>query len=268
VTVSPTSPQPPSVIDRVFAILEACAASHRTLSLADLARMTGLPKATLHRLCWRLCALGALEHHADGFRIGPRLFALGAINPTIQRLRVQSMPFLHSLSAETGLVADLGVLEGDKALLVDEVFAQGKPIPRMVGALMPLHATAVGKALLSAISVGRYKTLLGDEPLQSFTPHTITGTDRLLEELAVAVETGVVYSREEWRLGLSAIAAPLIVDGVVTAAIGLVGIPQAAGANETVEAAIKQAAAGVAAALRRPVIFDPSSDFGEQPAPL
>lgn len=63
-------PDSNAVIDRVFAILETCAESRRTISLADLARLTDLPKSTLHRICWKLESLGALEHHGMSAETG------------------------------------------------------------------------------------------------------------------------------------------------------------------------------------------------------
>src|SRR6266487_162934 len=89
----------PSVADRVFAVLESCAGSSHPLTLVDLVERTGLPKTTLHRMCWKLVELGMLEHAQDGFRIGTKLFALGSMNPGLRRLRAIAMPYLHTLVA-------------------------------------------------------------------------------------------------------------------------------------------------------------------------
>src|ERR1700727_1433162 len=68
----------PSIADRMFAVLEACAASRRPLTLVDLGELTGLPKTTLHRVCWKLVELRVLEHSDSGFELGARLYAPGA----------------------------------------------------------------------------------------------------------------------------------------------------------------------------------------------
>jgi IclR family transcriptional regulator, acetate operon repressor len=252
-----------AVIDRAFAVLQACAESRRTVSLADLVRLTGLPKTTLHRLCWKLEELGALEHHTDGFRIGPRLFALGAINPTVQRLRTQTMPFLYGMSEETGLVANLAVMQDERVLLVDEVFADERPVPRMVGALMPLHATALGKALLAAEPPARRKALLGSGPLKPYTRHTIIRTDRLLEQIAIAAQTGIAYSREEWRLGFAGVASPIVSNDRASGAVALVGIKRAADVTRYADSVLR-AAKGAAAALNNPIIRDSRGAYWEE----
>jgi DNA-binding IclR family transcriptional regulator len=254
-----------SSVDRVFAVLESCAASRRTVSLADLAQMTGLPKSTLHRLCWKLDSLGALEHYQDGFRIGPKLFALGAMNPTVQRLRTASMPFLYELSSETGHVSNLAILQDGRVLLIDEVFAAEKPVPRMVGAMLPLHATALGKALLASQPVRVRRALVGTELLHPFTRHTIIRPNILLDHLEEIARTGISYSRDEWRLGFAGVAASIRRDGPLTAALALVGIPRAVEV-ERYGQSVRAAADGLAAALKRPVIRD-ADGWAGQPEP-
>lgn len=253
------------MIDRVFAILESCAESRRTVSLADLARLTDLPKSTLHRICWKLVSLEALEHHEDGFRIGPKLFALGAINPMVQRLRTQSMPFLYGMSAETGLVANLAVLQGNRALLIDEVFADERPLPRMVGAMLPLHATALGKALLAVEPAERRQMLVEAEPLQPYTRRTIVRPAALLDQLATVEASGIAYSREEWWPGFAGVAAPIVAEGKAVGALALVGIPRAADVTRYA-VNVRKAVTGTAAALKHPVIRDSQSAVGEPEA--
>lgn len=255
-------PESPTVIDRVFSILDTCANSRRTLSLADLARETGLPKSTLHRLCRKLATIGALEHRPDGFRIGPRLFSLGALNPVMQRLRTQSMPSLYRMSAETGLITNLAVLVGDQALLIDEVFPDERPVPRMVGGLLPVHASALGKALLAWEPIVRQRELLGSGELERYTRHTVTDRAKLLPQLEKIKETGVSFSLEEMRLGFAGVAAPIVLDGKAEGALALIGIPRAAD-TKSYAGIVKRAAASTAAALRNPVIRDPRAGFAE-----
>lgn len=249
----PLSGTPASSVDRAFVVLEACAASRRTVSLADLAQLTGLPKSTLHRLCWKLTSLGALEHHDDGFRIGPKLFALGALNPTVQRLRAVSMPFLYELSSETGHISNLAILQSGGVLLIDEVFADERPVPRMVGAMLPVHATALGKALLATQPVDARRALVGDELLPAFTRHTIVRPRVLLDQLEVIARTGISYSHDEWRLGFAGVAAPVEGDGHLFAALALVGMSRSAEAKRY-GPLVRRAADALAAALRRPII--------------
>lgn len=241
-----------TMIDRVFAILESCAESRRTMSLADLARATGLPKSTLHRLCGKLVAIGALEPRADGYRIGARLFSLGALNPTVQRLRTQSMPSLYRMSAETGLTANVAVLQGDEVLLLDEVFRVESALPRMVGASLPLHATALGKALLSTETLDRRKELLGSGPLPQFTRYTVTDVSKLLREIDHIEKTGVAFSHDELQIGFAGVASPIISHGRGEGAVALQGMRSTDA--KSYAGTVRHTAIAVAGALRNPVI--------------
>jgi DNA-binding IclR family transcriptional regulator len=216
----------PSVADRLFSVLESCAYSTGPLTLADLVERTGLPKTTLHRTCWKLVELGALEHDdgGAGFRIGTKLFALGGMSPSLRRLRVTGMPLLHELVAVTGAVANLAVLSDRRALLVEEVFGPvTTSMAKMVGATMPLHATAIGKALLMGQPEETFDDIVGDQLLRPFTRNTIVRPNLLREHLAVAARSGLAVSRGEWRLGTAGVAAPIVVDGETVAAVALLG---------------------------------------------
>jgi len=214
----------PSVADRVFVVLESCAASHRALSLADLVERTGLPKTTLHRVCWKLVELGMLDHGDDGFRIGTKLFALGGMNPRLRRLRAVAMPYLHALATHSGWVVNLAIPSDGRALIVEEVFGRGHPAPlaRMCGATMPLHATAIGKALLAGLDEDELGATLGDAALKPFTRSTIVRPSVLREHLAGIRGRGVAFSHQEWRLGTSGVAAPVVADGETVAAVAVV----------------------------------------------
>lgn len=248
-------PPPAAVVDRAFQVLELCAESRRTLSLAELSRETGLPKSTLHRLCWKLESVGALESHQGGFRIGTKLFALGALNPTVQRLRTAAMPLLYELASTTGHVSNLAVMDEGHVLLIDEVFAAERAVPRMVGGHLPLHATALGKALLAAQPADVRQRLVGRRLLEPFTRNTIVRPHLLLDHLQTVAETGVAYSREEWRLGFAGVAASAVVNGRAAGALALVGIPRAADLAPHAPA-IRSAADRLAEAVQRPVIRD------------
>ena len=217
----------PAVADRLFEVLDHCAVAARPLSLAELVERTGWPKTTTHRVCHKLAELGALEREDGGFRLGTRLFALGGLQPEIRRLRAASAPFLHHLSATSGWMANLAVRSGDAALLVEEVSGSGRLPTRMVGTTMPLHATAVGKALLSGCDAREVARLAGPQGFAPFTRATRIRPEVLAEHLAGVRAAGVAFSSEEWRFGAAGVAAPVVVGGAVVAAVALVGPPDA-----------------------------------------
>jgi DNA-binding IclR family transcriptional regulator len=215
----------PSAADRIFEVLETCARAGRPLTLAQLVERTGLPKSTLHRACWKLVALGALDDTDHGFRIGTRLFALASAHPDLRRLRAAAMPYLHVLCARTGWIANLATRSGDRALLLEEHYNTPQRTPKMLGATLPLHATAVGKALLAHAPPEEIEATIARAGLQAFTGHTIVRPQLLLEHLETIRARGYALGCEEWRAGAAGVAAPVVVNGEVVASIALVGPP-------------------------------------------
>jgi DNA-binding IclR family transcriptional regulator len=223
---SPGGERSPSVADRVFLVLQSCGATDHSLTLADLVELTGLPKTTLHRVCWKLVELGMLERSDDGFRTGTKLFELGAMNPRLRALRATAMPYMHTLASRTASVVNLAVQCDSRALIVDEVFAGRTPhTTRMVGSPMPLHATAIGKALLSGVSPAELDRLLGEGLLRPYTRRTIVRPGLLRAQLERVRDTGIAFSREEWKLGTAGVAAPVYSEGRLVAAIAVIAPP-------------------------------------------
>lgn len=214
---------PAAMADRIFTIVEICAAAGRPLGLTELAVETGLPKSSLHRICAQLVRLGALDADGAAYEVGTHLFALGGVNPRLRRLRVVAMPYLHELVARTGWVANLSILRGGRALLVDEVFGPEPVMPKLIGATLPLHATALGKALIAGQDPARAEELIATLPLRRFTTRTVATREALRAQVIAIAAGEPAISREEWRLGTVAVAAPVDGGAGALAALALIG---------------------------------------------
>jgi DNA-binding IclR family transcriptional regulator len=167
--------------------------------------------------------LGALDLDGAGYEVGTHLFALGSLNPRLRRLRVVAMPYLHELVAHSGRVANLAVLRDGRALLVDEVFGPQPALPKLIGATLPLHATALGKALLGGQDPATAAELIATLPLRRFTIRTVATREALRAQVAAIAAGEPAISREEWRLGTVAVAAPVRSGGEAVAALALIG---------------------------------------------
>ena len=211
------------VVHRATAILMALRGERDGLSLSQISERVGLPRSTVYRL------VAALEQErfvvsaspSRGFRLGPALasLAVAASRDTAALIH----PFLVDLSAELHETVDLAVLEHDHILFVDQVAAatQQLRVVSALGALLPAHCTANGKALLAALPNEEVERLLPAR-LKKLTPKTITSRAKLLEELDEVRATGVGYSREEHTTGICAVS--MTVDSV-EGPVGAVSVP-------------------------------------------
>ncbi|MFC5337543.1 IclR family transcriptional regulator [Leucobacter denitrificans] len=212
-----------SSIGRALEILEACAAAEEPLSITEIAKRTRISTSAVHRTCWKLVDLGALTQVGHGFNLGMRVIALGGSSPWLRFLRTEAAPLLHRLASETGLSGNLACLVSGKAMLVDEVFSAEFGVPKELGRKLPLHATAIGKALLVNRSESEIERILGNKELDRYTPATVCDKEQLIEELVSAREQGYVLSKGDWKMGRFGVGAPVLADGVTVASIALIG---------------------------------------------
>jgi len=92
-----------------------------------------------------------------------------------------------------------------------------------VGRGVPLHATAVGKALLMGASEAEIRRLAANG-LRRYTPNTIATEEALLAEIQHFREQGYSVDMEEYEPEARCLGAPIIgTDGKVICAISVAG---------------------------------------------
>ena len=219
---SDPDPRASTVLGKAVRILQAFTADDRVLGLAELVRRTGLHKATTFRLAGDLVDNGLLDRVDGGYRLSGSVFELGMRASVERSLLELAMPFLQDLYARTGETVHLGVLDGHDVVYVAKI-AGHRPAtsPSRLGGRMPLHCTAIGKALLAHAEPGlRHAVLTG--PLERRTPHTLVLPGPLDRQLRAVLTTGVAHEREESALGILCVAAPIL--GPDDRAIGAVSL--------------------------------------------
>jgi DNA-binding IclR family transcriptional regulator len=238
-----------SVTGRVFSILDAFGDTDRNLTAAELVRRTGLPKSTVHRIIGDLVDHGLLERAAGGYALGLHLFELGCLVAPHRRLRELALPFMEDLYEATHEVVHLAISHGSEVLYLVKISGHGRlPLPTRDGARMPLHATALGKAMLAFSPRAAVRQVLG-RPLPALTPYTIVVPDVLLRELAEVARTGVAFDREEAMVGAVCVAAPIFMPGPPSlAAISVTG-PSRRFDPERVASAVRLVATAITRAL-------------------
>lgn len=238
-----------TVLGKVMVVLQSFGAHDHAVTLAELGRRTGLPKATLHRIVNDLVEVRLIERTAAGYRLGGQLFELG-LRASMQRgLREVAIPFMQDLYARTHETVHLGLREGTEVVYVEKIGGHKQAFtPSRIGGRMPLHCTAIGKALL-AYSEPELLEDVAAAPLRRFTPRTITAPGVLRGQLARIREAGVSYEHEESAVGITCVAAPILdADGHPIAAISVTG-PVTRFKPEAHAAHVRAAAEGIATML-------------------
>jgi DNA-binding IclR family transcriptional regulator len=238
-----------SVTSRALGLLAAFDAEHRSLSLSELARRSGAPLATAHRLVGELHAWGALDRLPSGsYVIGRRLWDLGLLAPVQSGLRQAASPFLHDLYGATLATVHLAVRDGCEVLYVDRLAGHvSVPVVSRIGSRLPMHATGVGKVLLAYAPDEVVADALGR--LTRITAYTITQPARILDQLRRVRADGFATTGEEMSLGACSVAVPVRDgDGEVPAALGIV-VPDLRRERARLVSALQVAARGIGRAM-------------------
>lgn len=199
---------PPSMVERMTLILDLFTERQTWLTLEEIARTTGLPRSTAHRILDQLVRLDWLEHASVGYGLGRRSLVLGGGSAEHADLRSAASPYLHDLLLRTGAVIHLGVLEGARVTYLDKLGGRfATTVPSRVGGSAPAHCTGLGKAMLAWLEPEHVDALVGEE-LRPRTPSTISGLDELHVELArIRARSGLALERGECFPDIACVAA-------------------------------------------------------------
>lgn len=211
-----------SALGRADLILGAFDSTHTSLSMLGITARTRLPKTTVHRTIEKMVELGWLTHDQGRYRLGNRLFELAGLSGLQTFLRSVALPYLADLYASTKQTVHLAVLDRGQVLYIDKINGQ-RPTTALtrVGGRMPAHCTAVGKVLVAHAEPAVRERVL-QRVLEPCTTATIVSSQRLEQELDRTVAEGLAFDREESAVGLSCVAAPVILtDGGCVAAISV-----------------------------------------------
>jgi DNA-binding IclR family transcriptional regulator len=210
-----------SVTSKVAAILLTFQADD-THSLTEIARLTGLPISTAHRLVTELEGSGLLERTDDAeFRAGLPLQALSCGMSYAPAIVESARNALEDLAAAAQASARLGILIGVQVAFIEKR-CDYRPVTMFGQApRLPAHATALGKALL-AFSPAEVLDHVVTSGLQRYTPYTLTDPEKLRRCLATTRRTRVAFARWEFQPGTSAVAVPVFgAGGALVAALEL-----------------------------------------------
>jgi DNA-binding IclR family transcriptional regulator len=220
----------PAVVQSVvrsFDLLEAVASADEA-GLVDLANRTGLQPSTTHRLLATLieCGYVVQDPQTHRYRLSHKVVELaGGPEHRIERLRTAARPQLVAIRDATEETTNLCVMDRFTVVYIDQ--AESWHAVRMlteIGRRVPAHACGAGKVMLAHHPREGIEGLLGREPFERLTPHTLRTAAELEQELDRARARGFAIDDEEFEDGVACVAAPILGPrGEVVAAISVSG---------------------------------------------
>ncbi len=246
------------VVDRVVDVLDCFTLSQREVSLPEITEATGLNRSTARRITASMERHGLLQQAPTkgSFRLGPRLFELGAIVCASFSLREASAEPLAALERRSGATILLASRNGEYSVIIDRRQGVGEgpamvSLPDEVGTVRPVTYGALGRVVLATIAPEAVNKLLDKYPLEQYTHYSVTDREVLFEQLALVRSRGYAIEVNEVLEGLMSIAAPILDFAGKTVGILALGLPSTRESDEAfLNAAIddlKQAASEVSA---------------------
>ncbi len=196
---------------RGFAVVKAFSADGgRRLTVADVARRTGLTRAVSRRYLLTLQELGYVVHDGTYFTLTPRILDLGFTYLATVDVANIAQPAMERIVHTLRESCSIAVLDGRDAVYVARVAAKRiMSINLVVGSRLPAHATSMGKVLLAHLAPAKLDEYFAAGPLRRLTHRTIVDERALRDALEQVRARGWAVADQESEDGVRTVAVPL-----------------------------------------------------------
>ena len=211
-------PENVRALERGLAIIQAFDAEHTELTLSEVAKQTGLPRAVVRRFLYTLEDLGYVRTDGKNFSLRPKVLQLGYAYLSSFGLPEIARAYLEDLAERIDRSAGLGVLDGTEIVYVAQ--ARGQRTVN-VGRRFPAHATSMGRVLLAGRPTEWLDDYLATTTFARFTPQTRCDPGELRAIVDQVRAAGWALVDQELEVGLRAVAVPVRQRGEVVAALNV-----------------------------------------------
>lgn len=208
-------------VGKALTLLELLSTYDGPVRLATLSRAASMNKSTTFRMLEVMSQMGYVTQDEPNGRymMTTKMWEIGVRAFHSNDLRMSARPYLQELVEELGETAIL-TRRGDADVIIVEKVDCAQPLQAIspLGSRSPIHASSFGKAFLMAENEADLSGL----DLKAFTPHTLTSVKALRANLEEGRALGAMVGKDEFREGVSGVAAPVIgTDGVAYGTIGV-----------------------------------------------
>ncbi|MEJ6392154.1 helix-turn-helix domain-containing protein [Gymnodinialimonas sp. 2305UL16-5] len=181
------------------------------LTMADIARLTGLDRATARRLCLTLESSGYLYRHGKMLRLTPKILAVGGGYLTAQHIGRLIQPTLNQFAEELNGEIALAVRDGARAIYIarSAVASARLSLGFSVGSTLPLLPTAIGRMLLASCTPKDRDQILNTCEWTRFTAATDMDRASIRTKIEDAATQGFSYVINEFEMGAAGVAVPI-----------------------------------------------------------
>lgn len=234
-----------------------CFTSVEQNGASEIARKLGIAKSTSSRMLATLASGGLLERIGNGrYRLGLRLFEYGQLAADRLLLKEMALPIMADLRDRVSETVQLGIPLGSQVLYVDRLEGtHGLRFHTEAYRRVPGHSSSSGRAIAAFNPFVEQAVL--NAGLQRRTSYTVVDPAKYRAILDEVRDRGYAQAEEEFEVGLSSVAAPVLVTPRTSmqaiAAISIPGPTQRVlgGRREAMASNLLKASRKLSAALSR-----------------
>ena len=209
---------------RGLQVLEGFSAERPELALKDIAAAAGVTAPSAVRISHTLTELGYLVRNpvTKGYRLGPKVVAVGMATLNSMTLPELAEPFLVDLRNRTHETVKLAIHTGPVIVFIARIPSRLHPSNNQyVGTSLPIHASSMGRAILAFLPEEEANRLIDESADVRLTSHTPT-KDEVRRALPGIRQRGYELNDQAVTLENRAVAAPLLdAYGVAVGAINI-----------------------------------------------
>lgn len=214
-------------LDRLVSILEAISIAGRPLSANELHDITKLPVPTCYRLLQALKEQQLLDDPGSNNRyvIGERLVRIAVSSKTDSDVCSVTEPALRMAAVEFGEAVFLSRFRKKGVSIIHVQTPQDPSISYIHPGLgfRPMHACSCSKAIV-AFADDAFRDMILNGPMKAYTDKTYTQRVDLENEFAQIKKIGFAECVEEIEVGVSSVAAPVLIDNIgAVFSVGVIG---------------------------------------------
>ncbi len=195
---------------RGLQVVRAFDVDHPIMTLSEVAKRTGLTRATARRFLHTLRDLGYVSSEDRDFRLTPQVLSLGYAYLSSMSIVEIAQPFMARISKQISESCSMSVLDGADIIYVARVPAKRiMSVALSIGTRLPAYNTSMGRVLLAALDSEELNTYFAASERASYTPHTVFGETELRDILAQVRADGFAAVDQELELGVRSVAVPV-----------------------------------------------------------
>lgn len=195
---------------RGLEVIAAFTRNRPKMTLSDIARETGMTRATVRRFLLTLVREGYVDKDDKLFSLRPKVLELGTAALSSMGIQDVAQPVMNELAQELRESVFAAVLTGDHVTYIAHAISDRLVAVRMtVGGRTPAYAVSTGRVLLAAEPDDVVERYLERVKLEKLTAYTISSKDALRAELANVRQQGFSQVDQELEVGLGSISVPI-----------------------------------------------------------